>query len=333
MLQQGRLFIPHFMGVGLALAAIGACSRGPLDSSASAPAEAEGPLSDGRIGVTLYSGAQASGAGFVDLILPDGSKQSLNAAPACTFTALTRAGSYRVEFHNQAAVQASSTLVNLSPATPSAQVALQVGGASIQAQPVAFQGSTFQFAASDFRYTVQVNQAPADAADLWLDLDPATLPPGWTYRFDQPVARGNAATNLVVTTASGSTPTTVALRLRGRVGGTERVALVIGLQRAWSLGFRAVLLETQATWNNSTWIYSCYATYAVTVDAVGLPSGQSVYLRNAGAGMTIDNAQPGGVFLPLGLMTQVTFRNSQASCAPNYANLCLDAYCGPIQKL
>ena len=263
------------LAAGLLWAALAACARSPLDSSVStSPSADNGPLVGGQIGVTLYSGSLPNGTGFVDLIQPDGSKLSQNAAPSCTFTALTQSGTYRLQFRDQNAAKAASTAVVLSPHAPIARVVLQVGGASLQVQAAPFQPTAFPYNPSSFNYYLQVNQAPADAQDLLLDVDPAGLPPGWTYRIDQPVVRGNADTTLVVGSANATTCTAVALKVRGRVGSVERVSQGITLPKGWSVDF-----SSQGQGCNYVGANNFSQNYTVSPYICGMPPWVQVWLN------------------------------------------------------
>lgn len=330
--MEARHFIIHrALGLGLVLVALAACTRSPLDSSASSPPAAAGPLSNGQIGVTLYNGSLPNGSGYVDLTCPDGSKQSLNAAPSCSFTALTQSGAYRVAFRDQAAAQPAYSAVTLGASAPSAQVALQVGGASLQVSPAPFQGLSYAFAPAEFNYYVHVDQAPADAQDLCLDVDPNTLPPGWSYRFGDPVVRGNASTTLAVLSAEGSTPTAVALRVRALMGSVERLSQGLTLQRNWSLGFSSSLSST-ARYSQDGEIY-CTAIYLFQGFSTGMPGITNAYLRCSACPGTLDGDQGVGLLLPLDTAVNVGVITPSHFCGAYTVSLVVGTYVSPPQTL
>jgi hypothetical protein len=310
---------------------LAACTRAPLDSSATAPST-PGPLKNGQIGATLYNGALPNGAGVVDLWLPDGSKLSQNAAPTCTFTALTQIGAYRIQFRDQAATQAAYQTVTLSAATPRASVCLQVGGAALQVSPAPYQPGSFSFAAAAFIYTVQVTQAPAALQDYLLDIDPASLPHGWTASFGQTVARGSLSTSLLVNAAEATTITAVALKLRARAGAVELDQL-IPLQKAWSLSLSSQENGASVYWDPTKNVYVCTASYSVRVAATGLAAGQSVYLHCVSCPSGMEGPDPDGLLVPANQSVTVNYGGAFASCFPNVVSVCLDAYCGPAQTL
>ena len=259
------------------LAVVAACGRTPLEDQLPnpQPKQSTGPINHGSIKVTLYTNSLANGNGQVDLLLPDGSKRSQGASPSCVFSGLTQAGIYTARYQNQPSAAPAGVTVTLSAASPTANVSLQIGPASLVLTPATAQPLGFGFDPTTFYYNVQFTQSSDQAQDVVLDLDPSSLPPGWTYAFFPALMRGNGGGTLAVTSALACTSTSIALSARATVAGVPAASAPILVTRAWSLGL-------SANWSASTYFtgvsggYDDNESFWVTVQATGVASGSGI---------------------------------------------------------
>jgi len=254
--------------------------------------------------VTLYNGAVANGTGTVELLLPDGSKQSNAAAPSWTFNHLTQAGAYGVRLQGQSSAAPAGLQVQLSAASPTVAVRLQRGGASLALAPVAAQPLGYAFDPTTFYYSVQFTPAADLAADVQLDLDPGLLPPGWTYGFNPPVLRGAGTGTLAVTSALGCSATSVALQARAMVGGAPQAGAAFSVAKGWSLALSMVWVQTVCPSGG------CQQQYMAQALGTGVPSGAVVQLQVQSC--------PTWFGLELGV--------PPATSTPDYS-----AFCGPVE--
>ena len=206
---------------------------------------------------------------------------------------------------------------------------LQVGGAALQVSPAQYQGSSFQFVSTTFIFTVLVTQAVSAWQDYFLDVDPASVPAGWTVSFGQSVARGNLSTGLLVGTAEATTVTAVALKVRARAGAVE-LDQIIPLQKAWNLSLTMSLVTDYSTWDSVKLIYDCFSEYTLFINASGLPPGQSVYINCNNCPVGLNDGER-VLYLPANQLQYVYSAGTVANCYPNTVSVCLDAYCTPSQ--
>lgn len=266
------------------------CGPSPLESTAPTPvptAAPSGPISNGSITVTLYNGNLANGSGPVRLIQPDGSQMGLRAGPSCTFTALTEGGTYWVQMDNQVSAQPVGQAVLLTALSPNASVAVQVGGACLSVLPLATQPAVYGFAPQAFYFNVQMSSAPGSTQDLQLDLDPASLPAGWTYSFANALIRGSGSTTLTVNSAEATQAPSATLVLRAKQGALPIWTASVVLSRAWSLTSSLVINSWSFSGNCNKGLNG-YGEQQMTLclGGSGLPSGAmvSVQFTNGNSG-------------------------------------------------
>jgi hypothetical protein len=257
------------------------CTRNPLQNSVDSPAPHSNfsPVSGGQIAVTLFNGSQANGSGTVALILPDGSKQqqSTSASSTVTFIGLNQTGKYLVMLEGQLSANPLQTAVTLSGQNASASVSLQMSGASMTLGSLQPQPSTYVFEPQTYYYNVQIANSPVNAMDLTLDIDPATLPQGWTYSFGSNKILGNQNTTLSVTGAEGTTVTAANLNVRALVGGTATLSGTIALTKNWALSIVSSYSNQssiQCSCKTGTFSYSVIPK----VSGVNVPSGYACQL-------------------------------------------------------
>jgi hypothetical protein len=271
-----RAYLIFYLLVGLA-----ACGRTPLEDQVPAsPSKASsGPFSNGSIKVTLYNNGLANGAGQVDLLLPDGSKLSQGATPSCLFSHLSQAGLYTARLQNQSSTAPVGVTVTLSVLSPTAALSLQLGGSSLLVTPAQVQAVGFAYDPTTFYYTVTANQAAGNAQDLLLDIDPATLPPGWTYSFANPVLRGSASTTLALSSGLGCTSTAVTAVVRAQPS-IPPLAAAVTVNRAWSLGFSSTWVQSTDFTGTSKGSPSAdrNEVFLVSAQASGLATGAELLL-------------------------------------------------------
>ena len=200
--------------------------------------------------VTLYSGTQlapASPSVRLAMLSPDGSRSEAWTAqgayagqPVAVFSGLSEAGTYRFGVADQASRAPQWTSFTLAPGAQGLALPLQMSGSALTvADQVAAQANDYDFVAGSWHYVVAWSNPTALQEDLVLDIDPATLPPAWTYTFNPPILLAGQTSVLTVSYPEASLTPTVQLALRGRAGSRLIGLASKGLSRHWTMDLLA----------------------------------------------------------------------------------------------
>jgi len=212
---------------------VGCTARMPLDAVVS-------EAINGRIAVTVLNGVSPTAGVNVQVVAPNGSKQTLPSGtslltPGQVVFSEPTTGIYQVSIANQPSQAPNIVPVKLTTGNPTAAIQLQIGYGYLTI--TAADGKSFSYDETQTYHTFNVTYVnPTNQQeDVTVLYNPgqSTLPPGWAVDMNTTTLKSGQSTQLIVQTAAMTVFGNVAVQISGLSNSTPITVAPIVLTQYW----------------------------------------------------------------------------------------------------